>query len=60
MSPANKNKSTNATPKPSDAALGAVGVVLFGWAWLSRIWGVSVTFCAVAAVGWLYFFAQSF
>ena len=42
------------------AALGAVAVVLFGWAWWSRIWGVAVAFCGVAAAWWLYFFAQSF
>lgn len=42
------------------AALGALGVVLFGWGWLARVWGVAVTFCVVAGAWWIYFFAQSF
>jgi hypothetical protein len=42
------------------AALGALSVGLFGWAWLLRPWGVGVAYCVVAAAWWGYFFAQSF
>lgn len=42
------------------AALGALSVGLFGWAWLLRPWGVGIAYCIVAAAWWSYFFAQSF
>lgn len=42
------------------AALGALGVGLFGWAWWTRPWGVGIAYCVVAAAWWAYFFAQSF